>query len=106
MSKLAKVVGPDLLTPSLLSLFENLKNDSNWRVRMAVFELIGDLILEYGTEISKKGLMEIFMSYLTNTAASVREMGIAKSAEISKASTPDWVVSYFIPKVVASYNTD
>jgi hypothetical protein len=50
--------------------------DGQWRVRMAVFELIAELALIFGKETCLKHLQPIFMGYLTNTAASVRQMGI------------------------------
>lgn len=45
---------------------------------MGVIELVGDLALKFGKEVYTKQLESIFMQYLTNTAASVREMGITK----------------------------
>ena len=46
------------------------------------------------------------MNYLTNTAASVREMGIEKSSEMAKAFGADWVMTNYIPKVIDSFNVD
>jgi len=45
---------------------------------MGVIELVGDLAIKFGKEVFIKNLESIFMQYLTNTAAAVREMGIAK----------------------------
>ena len=83
MAKLAGVVGPDLLTPSLLTILTNLTKDAQWRVRMATVELLGDMSLTFGKDVFMKSIEPIFMQYLTNTAASVRDMGIQKSAEIA-----------------------
>ena len=46
------------------------------------------------------------MTFLTNTASSVREMGIRKSKEIAEKFKSDWILSSFIPKVIESYNVD
>ena len=46
------------------------------------------------------------MTYLTNTASSVREMGISKSREIAEKFKSDWILSSFIPKVVENFNVD
>ena len=73
---------------------------------MSVFELIGDLSKAYGKEIFSKHLESIFLSYLTNTAASVREMGIKKSKELAEKFKADWILSGFIPKVIENYNID
>jgi hypothetical protein len=51
---------------------------------MSVFELIGDLSKSFGYQVFTKNLEQIFMGYLTNTAASVRDMGIKKSKEIGE----------------------
>jgi serine/threonine-protein phosphatase 2A regulatory subunit A len=45
LRKLAGVTGTDLLSPSILSIFTGLTKDPQWRVRMACFELLGDLAL-------------------------------------------------------------
>jgi hypothetical protein len=50
---------------------------------MGVFELIADLALAFGNDTYCKHLQSIFMGYLTNTAASVRQMGILKSASLA-----------------------
>ena len=52
---------------------------------MGVFELIADLAVIYGKDIFVKHLQSIFMGYLTNTAASVRNMGVQKSAILAAA---------------------
>ena len=46
---------------------------------MAVFETVGDLSVKFGKDVFMKHLEPLFMSYFTNTAASVRETGIAKA---------------------------
>lgn len=73
---------------------------------MSVFELIGDLSIQFGKDVFVKHLETIFMSYLSNTAASVREMGIKKSKELAKKFKGDWVVSSFIPRVIEMFNVD
>lgn len=73
---------------------------------MAVFELIGELSKMFGKEVFTKNLESIFMSYLTNTAASVREMGIKKSREIAEKFKGDWILTSYIPKVIENYNID
>ena len=61
MSKLANVVGADLLTPILLSIFTNLTKDAQWRVRMATFELLGDLSVTFGKDVYMAKIESIFM---------------------------------------------
>jgi hypothetical protein len=59
--------------------------DGQWRVRMGVFELIAELGLIFGKDVFCKNLQATFMGYLTNTAASVRKMGIEKSGILAAA---------------------
>ena len=106
MAKLAGVVGPDLLTPTLITTFTNLTKDAQWRVRMATVELLGDLSLNFGKDVFMQKIEPIFIQYLTNTAASVREMGIKKSAEIGEKFRAEWVMSAYLPKVIENYNVD
>jgi len=106
MIKMAGVLGPDLLSPAFLTTITSMTKDVQWRVRLSVFELIGDLSKIYGKEIFVKHLEPIFMQYLTNTAAAVREMGIAKSREIAERFKADWVVNNYLPKVLDNYNGD
>lgn len=48
--KIANVVGSELLNSQLLNTLGNMTKDGQWRVRMAVFELISDLALIFGKD--------------------------------------------------------
>ena len=106
ISKLAEIVQIDLLSPSFLTILTNLTKDAQWRVRMAVIELVGDLSLKFGKDVYLKSLEPIFMQYLTNTAASVREMGVKKLQHMAVAFKSEWVLSSFIPKILECYNIE
>ena len=107
MIKLSSVMGPDLLQfNNFLSTMNNMTKDAQWRVRMAIIELIGDLSKYFGKDVFCKHLEPIFMTYLVNTAASVREMGILKSGELAEKFKADWLLSSFVPKVIENYNID
>ena len=41
LGKLARTVGPELLSASLTQQLTTMTKDSQWRVRMAIFELLG-----------------------------------------------------------------
>ena len=73
---------------------------------MSIFELIGDLSNAFGIEVFQRTLETIFFQYLTNTAASVRNMGVKKSGELATTFGADWVVATLVPKAVDSYNVD
>ena len=73
---------------------------------MAVFETVGDLAVKFGKDAYAKHLEALFMSYLTNTAAAVREMGIAKAEHVGKAFGHSWIADNFVPKVIKTYEED
>lgn len=104
--KVASVIGAEVLNPQFLTTLSNMTKDAQWRVRMGVFELIGDLSKMYGKDVFMKHLDSIFMTYLTNTAASVRDMGIKKAKEIAEKYKAEWILSSFLPKVIENFNID
>lgn len=75
IGKIVDFVQTDVISPSFLMLLTNLTKDNQWRVRMGNINLLGNISIKFGREIYQKSLETIFMSYLTNSAASVREMG-------------------------------
>ena len=46
------------------------------------------------------------MTYLSNTAASVRQMGIKKSAQIAHEFKEEWIKNHYIPEVLSQYKVD
>lgn len=52
MQKLGGVVGAELLSPTLVAQLSTMTLDAQWRVRMAIFELIGDLAISFGIEVT------------------------------------------------------
>lgn len=104
--KVAKVVGPEILSAPFTTTLTNMTKEGQWRVRMAVFELIGEMSKMFGKETFQKHLESVFLSYLSNTAASVREMGVKKAKELAEKFKGDWVMSTFVPKVIETYNVD
>ena len=52
---------------------------------MAIFELIGQLSAVYGIELFQRHLEDLFFTYLTNTAAAVRKMGVEKVEVLAEA---------------------
>ncbi len=73
---------------------------------MGVIELVGDLAVKFGKEIYVKQLEPIFMQYLTNTAAAVREMGILKLKKMATQFKTEWVVTAFVPKIIEQFNVE
>lgn len=106
MTKVSAIIGAEILTPAFLSTLTNMTKDAQWRVRMAVFELIGELSLQFGKDVFTKHLESIFLTYMSNTAASVREMGIKKSKDLAKKFRAEWIMTSYIPRVIEMFNVD
>lgn len=67
-----------------LNTLNNMTKDNQWRVRMAVYELLGKLGLIYGKAEFMKEVYDAFISYLTNTAAAVRSTGVKMSEKLAE----------------------
>lgn len=102
----ATVVGAEILNPALVNLLTTLTKDPQWRVRMAIFELIGDFGVHFGQEVFQRSLENLFFTYLTNTAASVRKMGSQKSGDIAKAFGQAYITEKIIPKCTENYSVE
>lgn len=103
---MADVVQHDLLSPSFLTILNNITKDAQWRVRMAVIELVGDMAIKFGKDCFFKYLEPIFMQYLNNTAAAVREMGIQKVKKMAEQFTGNWVIGFFVPRIIDQYEKE
>lgn len=60
MHKLSNVVGAELLSPALLTILTTMTKDAQWRVRMAIFELIGEFSVAFGLDIFTRSLETIY----------------------------------------------
>jgi len=98
LQSVAMVVGPEMVTGTLLMSLSNLMKDPKWRVRMAVTQLTANLGKEFGKEFYTKNLEPIFLQFLTDNAASVRDMGIEKLLMLATEFKADWIVNSYIPK--------
>lgn len=59
-------------------------DEGQWRVRVAVIHLLGELGKLFGKDLFNKNIEQVFIKYLTNTAAAVRVKGVEKSKELAK----------------------
>jgi hypothetical protein len=73
---------------------------------MGTIELIGNLSVKFGREVYKNSFETIYMSYLNNTAAAVRETGILQAQYMGQKFGADWIISNYLPKLVENYNID
>ena len=80
--------------------------EGQWRVRSAVFEILAEIGITFGKETFQKYIQDIFLGYLINTAASVRQTGIKQIPKIAKEFREDWIINDFIPTVEKTYKIE
>lgn len=62
--------------------------------------------MKIGLQQYSQHIHPIFMSYLTNTAASVRNTGISLARPLCETFGPQWIIEQFIPAVQNQLNAD
>lgn len=53
-----------------------------------------------------KDFHRLFMQYIQNTAASVRESGVKLSEKLAKSYGEKWIIQDYMPFVLAAYDVD
>lgn len=102
----ATCVGPEQLTSSLLMPLSNLMKEAQWRVRMALINLLANLAKEFGKDFYMKNLEPIFMQFLVDNVAAVRDAGIEKLQLLAAEFKADWIVNGYLPKANEILNKD
>mmetsp|Transcript_14221 Transcript_14221/g.12541 ORF Transcript_14221/g.12541 Transcript_14221/m.12541 type:complete len:92 (+) Transcript_14221:473-748(+) len=77
-----------------------------WRVRMSVYDLIGNIGLSLGRQGFGETLEEIFLSYFSDKAAAIREKGIEKAIELADEFGSDWVSFKLLVKAFENYHNE
>ncbi len=92
--------GAEFFSQTILMALQNLTKDTQWRVRMAVVQVTTDLAKQFGRDFYQKNLDPIFVSFLNDTAASVRNEGRERLKILATEFKSDWVINQFLPKLV------
>ncbi|MDR3736516.1 MAG: hypothetical protein P4L10_13400 [Acidobacteriaceae bacterium] len=106
LQSVASVVGPELVTSGLLMSLSNLMKEPKWRVRHSVVTLVAGLANEFGKDFYAKNVEPIFLQFLTDSTAAVREAGIEKLRLLAAEFKADWVINSYIPKAVEVLSRD
>jgi serine/threonine-protein phosphatase 2A regulatory subunit A len=67
---------------------------------------VSSLALRFGKDVYCKHLQSIFLGYLSNTASSVRNMGITKSEKLAEQFGPDYIINEYVPVVINSFRAE
>jgi hypothetical protein len=106
MKNVYDVVQADLLTPVFLKQLDTLSKDSQWRVRMATIELVGDISVCVSKDTYFAKLHDIFIQFMTNSAAAVRDMGIQKVPLLMQKFGYQFAKEYLMKEAEKVYNQE
>jgi hypothetical protein len=106
LENVAILVGPELISSGLLMSLSNLMKEAQWRVRHSVVNLVGNLLKAFGKDFYAKNVEPIFLLFLVDTSAAVRDAGIEKLLVMANEFKADWVINVYAPKAVEILNRD
>lgn len=104
--KMAKSQGVKIFDQPLIDCFKSMTKEPAWRVRMSVYNLIGEIGLILGRQGFSETLEEVFLSYFSDKAAAIREKGVEKAKELADAFGPEWVSNKLLPKAFENYHNE
>ena len=93
------------LLSSINSFLGTMQKDSQYRIRECVYDTLARLGQKYGLEIFKNNIEGLFFNYLTDTVASVREIGIKSLSSLIPQFGISWVTTGLIPKLQSHLST-
>jgi serine/threonine-protein phosphatase 2A regulatory subunit A len=100
LSRISSIVGPDVLSPALLTSLQIIARDcTNWRVREAVYQVVGEFGQQFGSEAFVMHLQGIFFGFFNDSVSGVRESGVEALGTLSLALQGDWVNANLLPKL-------
>lgn len=91
-----------MMTTPFKNALTTLTKDPQWRVKMATFELIGDIGFQriLDKDQFQNQVQEIFFTYLNNTAAEVRNTGVRKLEKLAEVFDAEWCLTKVVPRVI------
>lgn len=101
---MSKVLGAKMFSKEMIDSFNTLLKEEAWRVRLSVYELMGEIGKTFGRKQFEDTLEALFLKFLNDKAAAVREVGYKKSAEIADHFGQEWVTDKLLPKAFESYS--
>lgn len=93
------VVSIDLLSQSLLPAIVDLAEDSKWRVRLAIIELIPVLAKHLGREYFGDKLSALCMAWLDDGVHSIRRAATENLMLLTELFGEEWAVDHVLPRI-------
>lgn len=99
MESINAVIGVDLLNQALLPSIIDLAEDSKWRVRYAIIELIPKLARNLGNEFFNDKLNGVCIGWLNDNVYAVREAATKNLCELVTCFGEIWAMDFVIPRI-------
>jgi serine/threonine-protein phosphatase 2A regulatory subunit A len=99
MESINAVIGVDLLNQALLPSIIDLAEDSKWRVRLAIIELIPKLARNLGNDFFNDKLNGVCIGWLNDNVYAVREAATKNLCELVICFGEIWAVDFVIPRI-------
>ena len=93
------------LLNSTNTLLGTMQKDSQYRIRECVYETLAKLGANYGLDVFKSSIESLFFNYLSDTVASVREVGIQSLKLLIQKFGSAWIISNLVPKLQSFLST-
>eukprot|EP00922_Rhytidocystis_sp_ex-Travisia-forbesii_P050392 GHVS01074920.1.p1 GENE.GHVS01074920.1~~GHVS01074920.1.p1 ORF type:complete len:646 (-),score=134.34 GHVS01074920.1:181-2118(-) len=101
--EICSVAGP--LSSVILNAMQSLVEDVQWRIRLAVVNLIPVLANAFGVRAFESRLQSVFLLTLTDNVNAVRDSTINTIETLAKSFGSEWTMLAFSPKILEIYET-
>ena len=93
------------LITSINAIVGTMQKDSQYRIRESIYQTLAQLGTYYGIEIFKSSIEPLFFNYLSDSVASVREVGVECLKKLIEKFGSAWITSGLIPKLQSHLTT-
>lgn len=93
------MIGLDRLAQHLLPAINELSEDRQWRVRLAIINYMPLLAKQLGAEFFNSKLASLCLEWLSDVVASIREAAVTNLSNLTQHFGPDWFTQHVVPKV-------
>ena len=92
------LLGVELLATALLPAIEELAEDRQWRVRLAVVDCMPPLAAQLGVAFFEEKLCAMCVRWLQDCVYTIRESAIANVRKLTELFGLEWAAAHLIPK--------
>merc|ERR1711904_284303 len=93
----------EVLVNNLLQHIQAIIMDNQWRIRYTVVQQMPALARQFGQDVFKAKLEQLFLSSLTDSVQQVRQATIQNLGDIASNFGTDWAAGHLLPKIEEQY---